>query len=217
MMDKQTMVENFIEKYMEVKNKEEKLRFIQKGIEEKADISFHGEITVNGVSFPIQELLEVTPYEAFKHFENELKQFIDVLLKQTQMEKENLLSLIEFKKEDTSPSDEENSLQEEKKIKDIIVDMIQEYDIGDIINPMDIFDKITESFPHDKDGISISDIHEVLREYVDRGEMKITHFVSCLKCDNGYKHYYDKLPRYIACAHCGEEIVNIEIHYRKLF
>lgn len=213
-LSKKERAEEFIKAYQKALQQEKDLSFLQQALEEKANIGLKGELHVNGQFFSLHELLGGSMEDVFKSLEDELSIFIVYLIKKNQLIQETLLSSIEWKESTPNEIQAKDESLSPQYAKEIIMGMISDYKNGDNLIPTDIFDGLTIGY---QSKISISDIHELLRSYVDEEKMKVVHYASCHKCSSGYQKYYDKLPHNVICEDCGADIVNIEIHYKKLF
>lgn len=220
METKKAKIDEFITHYQLLRGKADNLLTIQKALIENAEVELHGELKVEGKSFPLQELLEGLTEELTKSYTDELSIFIAYLLRMNQLSQEELISSIEWK-ETGAVLPPTMEMTEEKtappllpfNAKDFIIQELEKYKKEDIINPNDFFDNFPGTV---QEQLSISDIHEVLRNYVDNHQFSTIHHATCYKCPTGYSQHYEHLPRDVSCGDCGADIINIEIHYKKL-
>lgn len=90
--------------------------------------------------------------------------------------------------------------------------LIEELDSGEIIIPVDVLHYFKSVMEIEVD---LSDVNKILAEKVESGVLKTVYYVRCYKCDSGYETYLEKLPKNIICPNCSEDILNIEIQYKK--
>jgi predicted Zn-ribbon and HTH transcriptional regulator len=230
MNEKRMKIEEFISTYHKLTQQEKELLFIQEGLNEKKGISLDCKLTVNGKTFALHELSGESQESIFESFEEDLSLFITYLLKMNQMKIEDLIYSVSCKEEEKSqeqpPTEEagisEINTEEEtiastlsfSKATDLVLIEIEKYEKESIINPSVLYDNLDKEI---QEQVALSDVHDLLRDYVDQDKMKIIHNATCFKCTSGYEQDYEKLPRDVSCGHCGADIVNIEIRYKKLY
>lgn len=220
-------IEEFVSNYHKLTEQEKELLFIQKGLKEKKDVGLDCKLTINGKTFALHDLSGESQESIFESFEEDLTLFIMYLMKMNQMKLEDLIHSVSCKEELKSEENPENltlvSKKEEEenpstlsfsKATDLVLIEIEGYEQGTIINPSTLYDSLREEI---QKKIALSDVHDLLRDYVDQDKMQIIHNATCFKCNGGYEQDYEKLPRDVTCGHCGADIVNIEIRYRKLY
>ncbi|PLS19164.1 hypothetical protein CVD28_01790 [Bacillus sp. M6-12] len=223
MEQKRVKLEEFIDDYHKLTEQEQDLQFIQKAIQEKQGVGLKAELLIHDRKIPLHELVEGSTKELFESFEDDLSLFITYLLKVNLMKLEELLYSIEFKGQEQKtkvPMEEVAETKEEREstltsdsVKQVLSQKIEQYQTDDVINPSELYDSLPLPV---QEQISLSDVHEILRDAVDENKMKLIHNATCFKCNSGYEQDYEKLPRDVKCGHCGQDIVNIEIRYKKL-
>lgn len=220
-------IEEFFSTYHKLTEEEKDLLFIQNELNKKKDISLDAKLTVNARTFALHELSGESQESIYESLEEEVSLFIAYLMKVNQMKLEELIHSVSFKEEVTNgdspevlPSgseiaqDESPSTVSFGKATDLVLIEIEKVELDTIINPSDLYDSLNKEI---QEQVALSDVHDLLRDYVDQEKMKIVHNATCFKCDVGYEQDYEKLPRDVTCGHCGADIVNIEIRYKKLY
>lgn len=95
----------------------------------------------------------------------------------------------------------------------LISKLIDEIEVGEIVNPMEVLQYLETAFGIKED---LSNVNRVLAEKMGEGELKTVYFLKCYKCEGGYETHLDKLPKIITCPDCSQEIINVEIQYKKV-
>jgi predicted Zn-ribbon and HTH transcriptional regulator len=212
--NKERMI-SLLTEFQQLMKKETALKALQHTLKSSDNVGLSAELHVNGDTFSLEEVSGVTKEGLYQSFEEEFSLYIDYLVQKNEGEIENLLASVTWNEE--TPEEINTPTLEEKTngtpTPSLIEDLIGEYLLDAIINPGSLYDELYNRV----ENLTLSDIHQVCRRYVEEDKMRLVHSATCHKCTAGYHQDYERLPKDVTCGDCGREIVNIEIQYKKLF
>lgn len=211
MNKKRKRIEEFVSEYLQIEQQATLLKELKNRLESGEKIGYEGVFHIGEDKLSLSSLSGLNHEELFGNFEDELQIFMRFLLATNEAKMETLIGSVSIK-EITPPKKEEvgNSKAEASSPLEEIKFFIQRYESGTVVSPVTIHDLLHETVQN----LSLSEVHQVCRDYVEQEKMTIVHQASCHKCSTGFFKVYDVLPKNVICGDCGEDIVNIELHYR---
>lgn len=225
-MNEQLRIQEIVERYFRLRTEEEKIFAIKNIIKNNKDKSIKLTIDINGECFDLSNLFSDSnkDYKELDDFmssllfaNNDYKEAIitKLKLKEDKVNKETLLGVKteEINKGlnlETNKEPAEDSIDLETSVTNIL----NQLDRGEVVVAGEILEYLKKELDFD---IELSDINQILSAKLKKGELNSIYFVKCYKCNSGYEDYLDKLPRITSCPDCREEILNVELRFKKAY
>ncbi|WCK57290.1 hypothetical protein PP175_29305 (plasmid) [Aneurinibacillus sp. Ricciae_BoGa-3] len=197
----------------ELAEKEKNIEQIQEAIHAKRGLSLDATLHIENKAYSLTNLLGGTSADLFQNFEGDISIFMEFLLRKNRLEQEELLNRIELKEDEDIHQENNSTPSSDTRLEKTVLSLVENYEKGDSINPEDIYEKLDTTI---QQAFSLSDIHEFLRHLANKGEMKLVYYAHCHRCESYPGKYYEKIPHALSCYNCGNEIVDIQMHYQKL-
>lgn len=225
--EKKSQLLGFIQEFQETQQNADDLLSLETKLVNAKHIGLNLTFDIDGEIVPLEQIAGVTTEELYLSLKDDLEVFIKYLSKQNLVKQEKLLTQVQFTNESPKePGNKKDEMKHEMKhdhsiseedgtpmyfLQKFIEATLQHKVKDDYINPIDIWNDLPTS---SKNILHVSDVHDVLREYVERENLKIVNYTRCYKCEANYAQYHDSLPRNVICNICREDIVNVEFHYQ---
>lgn len=215
--DKKEQLHEFVYTYVVNHQNHENLLSLQTKMSKANEIGLNLTLEFNGESVSLNDIAGVQNTDVFKALEEDIKIYILYLINQITEKQDNMLSEIEFIK-NTPLIEDSNSTQSNTNETETSEFNLQVYIekellsglVGEYIDPIEVYQKLVVT----NEDITVAEVHDMLRKYVETNQLRIVHYSKCYKCTNGNEKYFLTLPSQIVCDGCGEDIVNVEIRYQ---